>query len=299
MLYREAISQSIVDAMERDPKVLLLGEMVQDPKGVFNTTLEAAQRFPDRVIETPISETMITGACVGLAMEGWKPILVHARADFSLLSFEHLINTAAKIPFLHGKPLPFVMRVLVGRGWGQGPVHSQSFHQMLAQVPGLNVVVPSMGSRYGICLDIALHHLEGPTVIVEPRRLYDSSLTLHDFRNEGPTDIAICPIGDTIIDAVEAASTLTQMGLLVAVNPRDVISQPPEDLSPVPVVYVDMASNPEAIAPKGIQCVSQVYEAAYYPTADDIVEAVCRKLGREYHPQPRKIEEPVVAGGPF
>jgi len=273
MKYKEAISQSIVQAMENDPKVVLLGQMVTDPKGVFGTTLEAHKRFPDRVIETPVSETMITGACVGLSMEGWKPILVHARADFSLLSFEHLINTASKMKFLHKKPLPFVMRVLVGRGWGQGPVHSQSFHNMLSQVPGLTVRIPFGNANYG---DILVEGLaNGPLVVVEPRRLYEESLLWPEsFPNE---DISIYCIGDTAIDALEARLQLFKYGVKVNVIPKDSVPIIPHS---TPYVILDMAPNLNAISPPFVpQGCSQAYEKAWYPTANDIVKAVLDKLG--------------------
>mgnify|MGYP001367274593 CR=1 FL=1 len=93
MKYREEMTKALANAMGRDPSVLLMGEGVTDPKGIFGTTLEANQRFPERVIETPLSETMITGACLGLALEGWKPILVHARCDLVVTAMEHMVNT--------------------------------------------------------------------------------------------------------------------------------------------------------------------------------------------------------------
>ena len=242
MKYRDAISQSIVQAMKADPKVLLLGEMVTDPKHVFNTTALAHEHFPSRVIETPVSESMITGACVGLALEGWRPILVHARADFSPLSFSHLINTAAKIPFLHRRPLPFVMRVIVGRGWGQGPVHSQSFHHMLAQVPGLNVFVPSPG-RYDFLLGTALRSRQ-PSVIVEPRRLYETEQSEAAGCVVSPSDIVIACIGDTILDGHIAHNTLRKMRIRASVLPWEDLQAPhPEQpwSDGVPVLMADMA----------------------------------------------------------
>ena len=103
MLYREAISQATVQAMRDDPKVVLIGQMVTDDKGVFGTTLEAYKEFPERCIEAPVSETMLTGACVGMAMEGYKPMPLQL-----LLSHAAFItgaNMAAKITIR--RTLPF------------------------------------------------------------------------------------------------------------------------------------------------------------------------------------------------
>ena len=101
MKYREGLAQSLLDAMGNDPKVVILGESVSDPKGIFGTTLPSAQSYPERVIEIPVSENMITGACLGLALEGWKPVLVHSRCEFMMVAMENMINTAAKWKVLY------------------------------------------------------------------------------------------------------------------------------------------------------------------------------------------------------
>lgn len=299
MNYREVISQATVDAMERDPKVVLLGQNVTTPHGVFGTTTEAYRRFPERCIEIPISETMITGACVGLALEGFKPILIHTRADFSLFSFEHLINTAAKIPFLRKKPLPFVMRCVVGRGWGQGPVHSQSFHHMLAQVPGLNVVVPARAVGYEGWLRTGLEGDE-PTVIIEPRRLYDvSEAPGIRITSVYEPDIRFIAVGDASFAAGEASAMLREVGIKANCYEWEHISGTfPYWYGPdAPQLLIDMAPRrpePGVLAPPFMpQGVSQAYEKAWYPTADDIVEAACEMLGVE--PPERKERDAEAA----
>ena len=282
MFYREAISKAMVDALASDSRAVIIGQNTTTAHGVFGTCSEAARAFPKRVLEAPISETMLTGACVGLAMEGYRPILVHTRADFSLFSFEHLINTAAKFQFLHGEPMPFIMRCVVGHGWGQGPVHSQSFHNMLAQVPGLNVIIPALLTKYGDWFAWALER-ETPTVIFEPRRLYEQEdvcpSKLQGFRS--PPDFELLTIGDTILDAVEAQVILEHMGISALIRPwEDMATQP---RFKHPYLLIDMAPHPPApilLAPPFIpQGVSQVYERMWYPTASDIVNRVCKMLG--------------------
>ena len=141
MIYRLEIGRALAQAMQNDSKVLIFGEGVAKSAGIFGTTLEPAERFPERVTETPLSESMITGACLGLALEGWKPVLVHARGDWLMTAMEHMVNTIAKWRQVHqDRPFSLVIRALVGRGWGQGPNHSQALHAMFAHVPGLRVL---------------------------------------------------------------------------------------------------------------------------------------------------------------
>ena len=287
--------------MRDDPKVVLIGQMVTDSKGVFGTTLDAAREFPERCIEAPISEAMLTGACVGLAMEGYRPVLVHARADWSTFSFEHLINTAAKLPWLHGKPMPWIMRVIVGRGWGQGPVHSQSFHHMLAQVPGLNVVVPTRPGSYTAMFKEALAQ-STPSVIIEPRRLYNTSVQREELF-WGKVDVMIVPIGDTVIDAIEAKGRLSEAGIVAGICPWEWMSWLEPTWPGTPGVIVDMAPRrpePGLVAPLFIpQGVSQVFESAWYPTSDDIVTEACRMLGVDVPEKKVDHEQFAPVGSPF
>ena len=302
MLYFEAIDQAILKVMQEDEGVVLLGEDVAAPKHAFGTTASAHNAFPERVLATPVSETMMTGACVGLAMEGFKPIYVHARADFAILSFEHLINTASKLPFLHDKPLPFVMRAVVGRGWGQGPVHSQSLHNTLCQVPGLTVVVPVFGERYIDHLKRAFQ-MGTPTVIIEPRRLYTESVnkltravTMPDRCN-----IHIIVIGDAILDAVEARSILGELDIEANIWAMEYIE--PFTVLPEPSIVVDISARPyisNVVAPPFVpQGASLVYERAWYPTADEIVRAVCSKLGASVPDRRNGREQFAPSGSPF
>ena len=235
--YRDNLATGLLEAMEADDRVVVLGAGVADPKGVFGTTLEAHRRFPSRVIETPLSENMLTGACAGLAANGWRPVLVHARFEFALLGMEHLVNTIAKWPWLHGgQRLPVVIRCIVGRGWGQGPTHSQSFHHWLAGVPGLRVLYPVLPDDVGRMLKEAILG-EGPVVFIEPRRMYEISQM--GGAEKGRVDAQIVTFGDAILDAVEAWSILKGVGVMVRVVPiQDMHAVRMWD-STIPIVVVD------------------------------------------------------------
>jgi len=173
--YSQAISEATVQAMEADGNVVVLGLGVEDFKGIFGTTVEAFQKFgPERVIGTPASEGALTGICIGLALNGKRPIIVHARNDFMFLTLDQMFNNAAKWKYSYGgkSSVPFVARGIVGRGWGQGPTHSQSIQSLFAHFPGLYVAMPS--SPY-IAKGLLMKSLEidTPVVFIEHRRLYD------------------------------------------------------------------------------------------------------------------------------
>ena len=296
MKYREAIARATLDIMDADPRVIVMGEGVADPKGIFGTTKLAHDKYPDRVIETPLSENMLTGALAGLACEGWKPIYVHARAEFSLLAWEHMVNTIAKWPWLHGgQRLPIIIRMLVGRGWGQGPTHSQSFHGMLAQVPGLKVCYPVDSVTASSYISEA-HRCGGPTIIIEPRRMYECEPLVYPQR--WTPDINIVTIGDAILEGIAAATALENQGICVNVAPLQDFSYPLFGLAPVygPVIVVETMRgytggmvlplvmrdyrNIHYLQPPPSPLPTAAHlEARWYPSVDDILDAAEVLLG--------------------
>lgn len=171
--YAAALDEAQVIAMERDPNVFLMGVGVDDTGGIFGSTKESFQRFgPTRVFDVPISENTLTGACVGAALMGMRPILVHARNDFLLLTLDQLANHAAKWSYMSGGlRVPMVVRAVIGRGWGQGAQHSQSLQGVMAQFPGLQVVMPATAYDAKGLLLAALAG-DTPTVFIEHRWSY-------------------------------------------------------------------------------------------------------------------------------
>ena len=143
--YRAALEKVMKDAMEHHQHTVIIGQGVTDHKGVFGTTLGLADKYPSRVIETPLSEDAIAGICIGASLNGLYPINTHIRADFGLLTFNQLINLAAKYRYMFGGlfEVPLMVRMVIGRSWGQGAQHSQSLQSLLAHIPGLVVVMPA------------------------------------------------------------------------------------------------------------------------------------------------------------
>ncbi len=141
--YIEAIRAALEDELAEDERVVLIGEDIGIMGGAFRVTQGLWQRFgADRVIDTPISEIAITGACIGMAISGMRPIAEFQFADFISCAYDQLVNEAAKLYFRFKCPVPVVMRAPAGGGVGAGPYHSQSPEAVFAHCPGIKVVCP-------------------------------------------------------------------------------------------------------------------------------------------------------------
>ncbi len=175
--YSKAIWLALGKKMQEDQKILIYGLGVDDPKAMYETLYEFPKIFgSNRCFDTPLSEDALTGYGIGLALSGFKPIHVHQRTDFLLLCCNQLINIAAKIKYLSDGQLscPFVVRAITGRSWGQGSQHSQSFHSLFANIPGLRVLTPSTPQDiYNTYLNVFNSKI--PTIIIEHRMLYKTS----------------------------------------------------------------------------------------------------------------------------
>ncbi len=144
--YAEAINEALLQSMKLDKKVVVMGLGVDDPKRIFGTTNNLFEVFgKDRVFDMPTSENAITGFAIGMSLGKFKPVLCHQRVEFALLTMDQIINQAAKWFYMNNGQMnvPIVIRLIIGRGWGQGPQHSQSLENLFAGIPGLKVVSPS------------------------------------------------------------------------------------------------------------------------------------------------------------
>lgn len=172
----KAINQAIEIAMNIDHKVLCYGLGATDPKGIFGSTLGLEEKFgKQRVFDTPTSENAMTGVGIGLAIAGYKPIMTHQRLDFFLLAMDQLVNGAAKMHYMFDGQLsvPITIRLILGRGWGQGPTHSQNLQAWFAHIPGLKVVMPSSANdAKGLLLSSIFD--PDPVIFLEHRWLHNS-----------------------------------------------------------------------------------------------------------------------------
>lgn len=166
----QAINEALAIMGERDKNVLLMGQGIDDKGAFYGTTAGLREVYSDRLIETPVSENAMVGVAVGLAISGKRPVIQFHRVEFALLAMEQIINNAAKMHYIsNGKhKCPLVIRMIVGRGWGQGPCHSQSLEAMFAYIPGLKVIMPTFPEDYKGMLISAIED-DNPVVIIEHR----------------------------------------------------------------------------------------------------------------------------------
>jgi pyruvate/2-oxoglutarate/acetoin dehydrogenase E1 component len=193
--YVDAVREATDQEMARDPAVIVFGLDVDDPKAIQGTTRGLVEKYgPERVFGTPLSEDAMTGAAVGMALAGLRPIHVHIRMDFLLLAMNQLINVAAKSRYMYGGrvAVPLVVRSMIGKSWGQGAQHSQGLHSFFMHVPGLKVVAPSTPYDAKGCLSAAVRD-DNPVLYVEHRLLH--------YQN-GPV-----PAGDYVVEPGRARVT--------------------------------------------------------------------------------------------
>lgn len=170
----EVVRMATFDALKSDQTTVLLGLGVEDPKGIFGTTVKLSEEFGrDRVFETPTAESASSGIAIGMAQAGLKPTVTHQRVEFALLGFEQIVNQAAKWRYMTDgtSSCPVTYRLIIGKGWGQGPQHSQSLESVFGHFPGLKVFSP--GSLESLYDTIRLCMVDDdPCVILEHRWLH-------------------------------------------------------------------------------------------------------------------------------
>jgi 2-oxoisovalerate dehydrogenase E1 component beta subunit len=189
----EAVNLALARAMEEDPDVIVLGEDVGVNGGVFRATVGLQQRFgSERVIDTPISELLISGLCVGIAAQGLKPVGEIQFMGFLYPCIDQLVNHASRLRTRTQGRLscPMVLRTPHGGGIRAPEHHSESTEAMLAHIPGLRVVLPSSPERaYGLLL--AAIRDPDPVVFLEPTRLYRAMKSQVEDSGEAlPLDVA-------------------------------------------------------------------------------------------------------------
>jgi pyruvate dehydrogenase E1 component beta subunit len=220
-----AINEALHQSMSADARVMLLGQGVRSPWYVGNTALGLSETFgPDRVIDTPVSENAMTGAAVGAAIAGMRPVVVHPRMDFMVYALDPIINQAANWHYMSGGAVsvPVVVWGIINRGGEQAAQHSQALHSILAHFPGLKVVAPAR-PRDAKGLMIAAIRDPNPVVFVDDRWLYsqqepvpvdpyETPIGSAEIRREGE-DVSIIAFSHLVPRALEAAERLARRGI--------------------------------------------------------------------------------------
>ena len=176
VFFREAILRALTEEMERDPRVLILGQDVGPFGGPYKDTVGLYERYgAARVRDCPVAEAAMIGVGVGAAAAGLRPVVCITYMDFMMLGLDPLVNYGAKLRFKTGGQLtaPMVIKTTAGAK-GQGVAHSQSLEAWLMNVPGLRVVAPATAAdAYGL-LKTAIRH-DGPVVYVDHKRLFQTA----------------------------------------------------------------------------------------------------------------------------
>jgi acetoin:2,6-dichlorophenolindophenol oxidoreductase subunit beta len=220
LTYREAVAAGIAQEMERDQRVVFLGEDVAEAGGVFKATVGLLERFgPKRVRNTPISEQAIVGAAMGAAMTGLRPIAEIMFSDFLAVCWDMIANEIAKARYMSAGQisLPLVIRTANGSGSRFGAQHSQSVENWAMSVPGLKVVAPSTPADVKGLLAAAVRDPD-PVIFFEHKGLYPSKGEVPDgelvdrlgtakLLRQG-SDLTLVALAAMVPRAVEAAERL-------------------------------------------------------------------------------------------
>jgi pyruvate dehydrogenase E1 component beta subunit len=239
--YREALNQALAEEMERDPDVFLMGEEVGVYNGAYKVSKGLLERFGElRVVDTPITELGFTGLGVGAAMTGLRPVIEFMTYNFSILAFDQVVHSAAKMLSMSGGQfkIPITFRGPTGAALQLGAQHSQALEAMYAHFPGMKVVVPGTPSDAKGLLKAAIRD-DDPVAVFEGEMLYNIKgevpedddhvipLGVADLKREGG-DVSIITHGKMIHVALQAAAQLEKDGVqadvldLRSIRPLDV-----------------------------------------------------------------------------
>ena len=230
--FNEAIGEALEQSMRKNSNVFVIGLGVTDPKGIFGTTLKLHQIFgSNRVFDMPVSENAMTGIAIGAAISGMYPVMVHQRVDFVLLAMDQMVNNAAKWNYMFGGNcnVPLTIRTIIGKGWGQGPQHSQNFISLFSHIPGLKVVAPATPYEAKGLLIRSIEE-KNPVIFIEhrwlanqvgmvPQDYYSLPLGKASVIRKG-SDITVVAFMDLALQAFEVAERLQEQRVSVEIiNP--------------------------------------------------------------------------------
>ena len=236
IMYREALNEALIEEMARDNKVFIMGEGIAERGGSYKVTVGLQERFgARRVFDTPISENGFTGAGVGAALTGMRPVVEILFVDFTMLVLDQIINQAAKFRFMSGNTarVPLVVRTQGGVGNGLAAQHSQSLEAIFYHIPGLRVVMPSTPYDAKGLLKAAIR-CDDPVIFIEHKLLYMNkgevpeeeyiiSLGEADIKKEG-TDLTIVAWSGMIPKVMDATEILSKEGISAeVVDPRSLV----------------------------------------------------------------------------
>jgi len=225
LTYPEALREATAQLLTNDPRVFVFGQGLWSPWYVGSSMKDIDKEFVrDRVLDSPVSENATTGAAIGAALAGMRPIVVHPRMDFMLLAVDPIVNQAANWSYMFaGKvPAPVVVRAIINRGGEQAAQHSQALQAMFAHIPGLKVVMPSTPyDAKGLLIDAVYDG--NPVIFIDDRWLYEEKGHVPENMYRVPigsaairrpgTDVTVVATSFMAPQAVAAAATLAERGI--------------------------------------------------------------------------------------
>ncbi len=241
--YAGALLETMDAGLADHPNAFIMGQGVDDFKGIFGSTTDLAQKYgAERVFDVPLMEEGMTGAAIGAALVGDYPITTHIRADFSFLAMNQILNLAAKYRYMFGGTMscPMLIRLVVGRSWGQGGQHSQSPQATFAHYPGLTVVMPATSQAIVDMYPQIIGRHPGPVISIEHRLLYnlDFSVTasapripLSSYIARPGKDVTVVATSVMVVEALRAAQYVhDKTGIEAEIIDLNSISHPDWDM---------------------------------------------------------------------
>lgn len=315
--YKEAATEAILQAMEKDDRVFLMGEGVDNIRGVYGHTLAAYEKFgPKRVIDTPLSENGLTGFAIGAALDGMRPVLIHQRNDFMLLTMDQMMNQAAKLSYVSDgyHRVPLVILSFVARKAGEGAQHTNSLQSVFAHFPGIKVVMPS--SPYSVKGAIlAAIEDDDPVIVLEhcalleesdfvPERYYTVPFKSRPFKSDDLGKVTIVAVSAAVNNALEAHDELAKKNISAEVI--DLHSISPLDIDAI-ALSVSMTGRLAVVDTGWQMCgiggeiIARLSEKSVYllspPKRINMAPVPCpasHYLLRNYHPNTENIVDAVL-----
>ena len=241
--YADALLETMDGALAAHPNTFIMGQGVDDFKGIFGSTTGLADKYgAKRVFDVPLMEEGMTGIAIGASLVGDYPITTHIRADFAFLAMNQIINLASKYRYMFGGIMscPMLIRVVVGRSWGQGAQHSQSPQATFAHYPGLTVVMPATSQAIVDMYPQIINRHPGPVVSIEHRLLYNldfsvsasaKPIPLTSYVARAGRDVTVVATSVMVLEAMRAAQYVSdKAGIEVEIIDLNSISHPDWDL---------------------------------------------------------------------
>ena len=223
--YAEAIREAFAQMLASDPRVFVIGQGLWSPWYVGASMTDLDKEFGrDRIIDSPVSENATTGAAIGAALAGMRPVVVHPRMDFMVLAADQIVNEAANWTYMFGGKVnvPLVIRPIINRGGEQGSQHSQALQAWFMHVPGIKVAMPSTPYDAKGLLIAAIND-DNPVMYVDDRWLYDEKGEVPEepysvpigqgtVRRKG-SDVTVVATSYMVLEGTRAASSLEKDGI--------------------------------------------------------------------------------------